>query len=95
MATNQIRIAIIGGGLAGASLANALSPVPHISVQLFEAAPTFSERGAAVGLSVNAQLALKETLEASERILKNAGSVPMTSTRVMIVSCTPSVHFTC
>lgn len=58
-ATTPIRIAIIGGGLAGATLANALVQISNLQVFVFESAPTFSERGAAVGLPVNAQHALQ------------------------------------
>lgn len=86
MTTASISIAIIGGGLAGATLANALFRIPHIEVQAFESAPVFSERGAAVGLSTNAQLALREALEDFEGSLKRAGTIAIASTRLMIVS---------
>jgi glycine/D-amino acid oxidase-like deaminating enzyme len=86
MASDKIRVAIIGGGLAGATLANALYKVPHIAVDVFESAPEFSERGAAVGLSTNAQAALRECVAALDDVLKQAGSVPIASTRLMIVS---------
>jgi salicylate hydroxylase len=86
MGDTQIRIAIIGGGMAGAILANALVRIPHINVQVFESAPEFSERGAALGLSKNAQDALQEILPAPKDTLQKAGGVPMASTRLMMGS---------
>lgn len=77
----KIRIAIIGGGIAGATLANAFIRIPHLDVHLYESAPEFSERGAAVALAVNAQTALKETIPHSESLLKRAGAMTMNSTR--------------
>lgn len=85
--SNPISIAIIGGGLAGISLANALIRHPHLRIQVFEAAPQFSERGAAVGLSTNAQRALDEVLGGSaEEALERAGAVSMNPMRMMVVS---------
>ncbi|KAK4169819.1 salicylate hydroxylase [Cladorrhinum sp. PSN259] len=81
-----IRIAIIGGGIAGATLANALYQIPHLEVSVFEAAPTFSERGAAVGLAGDAQAALSHVIPSSKQLLSQAGAVPMNSTRLVIGS---------
>ncbi|KAK3989418.1 hypothetical protein QBC44DRAFT_350634 [Cladorrhinum sp. PSN332] len=81
-----IRIAIIGGGIAGATLANALFRIPNIQVSVFEAAPTFSERGAAVGLAGDAQAALRHVIPSSKELLAKAGAVPMNSTRLVIGS---------
>ena len=50
----RLRIAIIGGGIPGATLVNALFDQPHLDIHIFESAPEISERGAAVGLTVNA-----------------------------------------
>lgn len=83
----RLRIAITGGGLAGATLANALFDQPHLDIHLFESAPEYSERGAAVGLAVNAQRALAEIIPSANELLHKAGAVPMNSTRVVIV-CT-------
>ncbi|KAI0153309.1 salicylate hydroxylase [Xylariaceae sp. FL1272] len=44
MPSPTIRIAIVGGGLAGASLANALINIPQLEVHVFESEPEFSER---------------------------------------------------
>ena len=55
--SQSIRIAISGGGLAGACLTQALvlqsanSSQQNLDVHLFESAPAFKEAGAAVGLT--------------------------------------------
>lgn len=54
----QIRIAISGGGLAGAALLHALLPFPHLDVHIFESAPAFKEAGQAVGITRNALTSL-------------------------------------
>ncbi|KAI0104450.1 salicylate hydroxylase [Daldinia grandis] len=86
MAGNQFRVAIIGGGLAGATLANALVRIPHVDVHVFESAPTFSERGAAVGLGKNAQLALGQIFPSGINVLDKAGAVSMNSSRIILGS---------
>ncbi|KAI0837899.1 FAD/NAD(P)-binding domain-containing protein [Hypoxylon sp. FL0890] len=86
MAEAPIRIAIVGGGFAGATLANALLGASHLEVHIFESAPEFSERGAAVGLSGNARLALQHILPAARETLAKAGAVPINSTRIMLGS---------
>ncbi|KAI1746491.1 salicylate hydroxylase [Xylaria castorea] len=88
MASHTIRIAIIGGGLAGASLANALIRIPQLDIHVFESAPEFSERGAAIGLSCNAQKALQQFIPSAMELLGAAGAVPMRSSRVMM-GCGP------
>ncbi|KAI0115127.1 salicylate hydroxylase [Daldinia grandis] len=85
--TSKIRIAIIGGGLAGATLANALIQIPHLDIHLYESALSFSERGAAVGLDTNAQQALERILPSGcQELLKRAGAVPLNSVRSIIGS---------
>lgn len=80
-----IKVAIIGGGLAGISMANALMGKAHLSVQVFEAAADFAERGAAVALSTNAQRALERILPLAQEVLEKAGAVTMNPMRMMIV----------
>ena len=82
----KIRVAIIGGGLAGATLFNALLKHAHLDVDIFESAPHFSERGAAVGLSQNAQKALAEIGPQLVEALDRAGAVQMNSSRLVVVS---------
>ncbi|KAI0411382.1 hypothetical protein F5X98DRAFT_380802 [Xylaria grammica] len=81
---SSIKLAIIGGGLAGVTLANALAQYDHIGVHVYESTPQFFERGAVVGLAVNAQNALHHILPQASELLENAGGVPMNSTRVMV-----------
>lgn len=97
----EIRIAITGGGLAGTTLVNTLMRHPHIDVHIYESAPEFSERGAAVGLSIHAQRALGEMGPHIREAVNKAGAVPMHSPRQMIVrsslrlihQCPVSSHF--
>ena len=86
----KLRIAITDCGLAGATLANALLDQPHLDIHIYESAPEFFERGAAVGLAVNAQRALAEIIPSAHKLLDRAGAVPMNSTRIVIVCVKPS-----
>ena len=81
---SKLRIAISGGGLAGAAMANALSRQPHLHVQVYESAPEFSETGAAIALAEYAQKALDAILPARE-LLDRAGAVRMSSSRILLV----------
>ena len=56
---NPLSVAIIGGGIGGLCTALALLKYPQIDVQVYEAAPTFGEIGAGVGIGPNAQQALE------------------------------------
>ncbi|KAI1352182.1 salicylate hydroxylase [Xylaria sp. FL0043] len=77
---------MIGGGLAGATLANALVRELHLEIHVFESASEFSERGAAVGLGINAQLALNQVLPTATALLGRAGAVPLNSSRTILGS---------
>ncbi|KAK7752153.1 hypothetical protein SLS62_005897 [Diatrype stigma] len=81
-----IRVAIIGGGLAGATLANALINVPHLEIDLYESAAEFSERGAAVTLGPYAQKALQQVLPSAKETLNRAAAVPKPHSRLMLGS---------
>ena len=70
-----IRVAISGGGIAGASLFHALLKHPHLDVHIFESAPVFREAGAAVGLTQNAQSALKLIGPSAAQCFERAGAV--------------------
>lgn len=86
MSSNRpIKIAIIGGGLAGATLMNALTKHPHLSCEIFESASDFSERGAAVGIAQNGQAALTEIGGSFIGVLDRAGAVSMSTRRVKMV----------
>ena len=54
-----LSVAIIGGSIGGLCTAISLLQYPHIDVQVYEAASTFGEIGAGVGIGPNAQQALE------------------------------------
>ncbi|NUG01451.1 salicylate 1-monooxygenase [Acinetobacter oleivorans] len=55
----HIRIAVVGGGIAGLALASNLSKNAHLDVQMFESAPQFSEIGAGISFGANAVKAIE------------------------------------
>lgn len=71
--------------MAGAAIANALHRQPHRTVQVYESAPEFSERGAAIALAEYAQKAFDAIVPARE-VLERAGAVKMNSSRILLVS---------
>ncbi|ROV94599.1 hypothetical protein VPNG_09200 [Cytospora leucostoma] len=87
-ASSVFKIAVIGGGLAGATIANALLRHAHLEVHVYEAAPEFSERGAAIGIPGDSQRALQHVVGVSEAkaLLERAGAVLQASTRAVIGS---------
>lgn len=80
----SIRIAISGGGLAGATLAHALLQHPHLDVHIFESAEAFKEAGAAVGIARNALSALDLIGPSATASLERAGAVPQKGVRFML-----------
>ncbi|KAI1129772.1 salicylate hydroxylase [Nemania abortiva] len=88
MAEAPIRVAIIGGGLAGATLARALTKHDGLDVQVYEAGD-FKERGAGVGIQSNALRALDEIIpSAMNMLVEQAGAVPTSSAR-LLMGCGP------
>lgn len=79
-----IRVAISGGGLAGASLIQALLKYPNLDVHIFESAKAFKEAGAAVGLARNALDALDLIGASAAQCLERAGAVPLKGVRFML-----------
>lgn len=79
-----IRIAISGGGLAGASLLHALLPHEHLDVHIFESAAAFKEAGMAIGVARNALDALDLIGPSAAQCLELAGAVPMLGVRFML-----------
>lgn len=80
----QIRIAISGGGLAGAALLHALLPFPHLDVHIFESAPAFKEAGQAIGITRNALTSLDLIGPSAMQCLDRAGAVLQRSQRVTV-----------
>ena len=74
-----IRVAISGGGLAGATLFHVLHRLPHLEVHIFESASAFKEAGMAVGITRNAQTALELIGPTAIQALRRAGAVPSES----------------
>ncbi|KAI0419361.1 salicylate hydroxylase [Xylaria grammica] len=80
------RIAIVGGGLAGISLANLLIRNPNLEIEVYES-KEFSERGATVGLGRSALVALEKILPAAEdTLVQKTGATPTESIRVRVGS---------
>ncbi|KAI1097693.1 FAD/NAD(P)-binding domain-containing protein [Jackrogersella minutella] len=75
--SGSIRIAICGGGIAGASLLHALLKHNHLDAHIFESAATFKEAGMAIGLARNALAALDLIGASAAQCLERAGAVPM------------------
>ncbi|KAI0864615.1 salicylate hydroxylase [Xylaria cubensis] len=83
-----IRVAIIGGGLAGATLARALTKYDSLDVQVYEAG-SFKERGAGVGIQSNALRALDQIIPSAMKMLvEQAGAVPTCAAR-FLMGCGP------
>lgn len=58
--SSPLRVAISGGGLAGASLLCGLLKYPQIDVHIFESAPAFKEKGQAINVLKNGSNSLKQ-----------------------------------
>ncbi|KAK4677533.1 hypothetical protein QC764_404510 [Podospora pseudoanserina] len=80
----RIRVAISGGGLAGASLIQALLKHPQLDAHIFESATMFKEAGMAIGVTRNALTALDLLGSAAVKALENAGAVPMRGVRFLL-----------
>lgn len=84
-APSKLRIAISGGGLAGAAIANALFRQPHLDVHVYESAKEFSESGNAIGIAINAQRALSMIVPDADNLYRRVQAMQKSSTRIMIV----------
>lgn len=93
--TGRIRIGVVGGGLAGVTVAIALVKHPHVDVQVYESAPQFFERGAGIGLSPLTLEALDDIIPSAVELLKtHAGAVDADAARLVVVCATyhPQPH---
>ncbi|WP_249978060.1 salicylate 1-monooxygenase [Vreelandella olivaria] len=73
----RLSIGIVGGGIGGVAFAVALSRDSHLDVQLFEAAPQFSEIGAGVSFGPNAVKAIQRLgLETSYQRIADHSPAP-------------------
>lgn len=77
-----VRIAILGGGLAGAATCKGLVKHPNLRVDIFESAPEFREKGQAIGFNHNAIWALK--LLDLKKCLDAAGAVELNAVHFMM-----------
>ncbi|USW55955.1 Putative FAD-binding domain, FAD/NAD(P)-binding domain superfamily [Septoria linicola] len=84
MAERRIRVAISGGGMAGATLMHALLKHDHIDAHIFESASEFREAGMAVGMTRNAFQSLELIGPSAREALEKAGSVPHHGVRFML-----------
>lgn len=75
--SQRIRIAISGGGVAGAVVMHALLKHPHLNPHIFESAPQFKEAGIAFGVTRQAQAALALIGDSATEYLERAGGVAM------------------
>ncbi|KAI1327054.1 hypothetical protein F5Y16DRAFT_410570 [Xylariaceae sp. FL0255] len=72
-AVNHIEVAIVGGGITGVILALALQK-RNVSYKLYERAPAFTEIGAGIGFSPNAERALQVVDPAVYKLYKSVAS---------------------
>ncbi|KAG6359573.1 hypothetical protein INS49_013094 [Diaporthe citri] len=79
-----IRVAISGGGLAGATLLHGLLNYPQLDVQIFESAESFNVAGAAIGVARNALTALDLIGTSAPKCLERAGAMHMNGVRFML-----------
>lgn len=84
--TDPLRVAITGGGVAGASLMHALLQYKNIDAHIFEAASAFREAGLAIGIARQAQEALELIGPSAIGALHNSGAVPSRGTWFMDVA---------
>lgn len=83
--SSTIRVAILGGGLAGIAMLRGFLKYPHIAANVYETRPAFREDGSAVELSAHAQTSLYALDPSLEQCLACAGAIP-TTTEVRMAS---------
>ncbi|KAI0113422.1 salicylate hydroxylase [Daldinia grandis] len=87
MADTPIRVAIIGGGLAGMTLAAGLTNIPRLDVQLFEAAADIAgSHGGSYIFNSTTQRSLERVIPSAQELLQRAGAVSNKSSRFILGS---------
>lgn len=76
---STIRVAIIGGGIAGAALLRGLLRYPHIAVDMYESRPSFKEDGPGLEFGSSAQEFLGAIDPELHSCLDRAGAVYCTN----------------
>lgn len=86
MSQQPVRVAITGGGIAGATLLHALLPHPSLDVHIFESASQFKEAGMAIGIARNAFQALELIGPSAREALQKAGSIAHHGVKFMLAN---------
>ncbi|KAI0105388.1 FAD/NAD(P)-binding domain-containing protein [Hypoxylon sp. NC0597] len=82
---STIRVAIIGGGLAGAAVLRGLIRYPHIVVDMYDSRPTFRDEGPGLAFTTKTQAVLAAIDPELEHCLDRAGAV-LTTPEMRIAS---------
>ena len=82
---STIRVAILGGGLAGISMLRGLLKYPHIAVDVYESRPSSREEGSALEFSGYTEEALYALDPSLEQSLGRAGGI-LTTAEVRMAS---------
>ncbi|OTA96764.1 hypothetical protein M434DRAFT_392468 [Hypoxylon sp. CO27-5] len=73
--SSAIRVAIIGGGLAGATVLRGLLRYPHIAVDMYDSRPTFRDEGPGLDFTTKTQTVLAAIDPELVQCLDRAGAV--------------------
>ncbi|KAI1372481.1 FAD/NAD(P)-binding domain-containing protein [Hypoxylon crocopeplum] len=80
---STIRVAIIGGGLAGAAVLRGLLRYPHIAVDMYESRPAFREEGPGLTFTTSTQAILAAIDPDLEQCLDRAGALVTTTETIV------------